>query len=511
MASSGVDVSGSAGGAADHSFEVHDGAESDEHALLAGGDGRSGGQDVVDTAALVAVGFVTPTAAAVGMDDGGAPAAGDGAVSRSTSLAAPAMVVAAAAVASASAAATVPTAGAADVPAGSSSSASASATAASAQQAAVGMALVLSSTLAFSVMSLGVNVLGGAVPSLQTNWIRFVLQAVLTVVSIAIRNARAPAALRAEATWLGPRAQWPRLARRGLWGIGGMGSFFYVLTSAPLADATALAFVNVPLTAIFARAVLKEPYTVWDAGAGAACMVGVLFIAQPPALFGGTAGAVSVDPFVVAVALFGATCSAMAYITIRSIGPGVDPLVVVLWFSIVGATASPVLAATLQGFVDVSALPAADVALLFGIGFAGWVGQVLLNAGVARSPAGPATLMRYADMVFAVVFQAALLGDPPGPLKLVGVALILSCTVAALQKARKKKGAPAAAPAAAAVAAAAAAAAAAATAAEQAAAAKAPAAKPSLDGADSGATVVEEKGGDGERSPGGGVVWTDRR
>lgn len=309
---------------------------------------------------------------------------------------------------------------------------------------AFGMALVLLSTFAFSSMSLMVNILGSRVPSLQTTALRFVLQGLFTVMLIAGRGAwkGESGSLRIVKTWLGDRTKWWMLFRRGAWGIGGMSTYFYALSQIGLADATALVFTNVPLTAILARFILKEPYSVWDAGTGVACMVGVLLIAQPPALFGADPSiqVKTIPWYTVIIILLGSVCSAMAYITIRSIGSGIDPLVVVLWFSIVGSICTPLLAVITQTqvFIDLNSLSASELWLELAIGFTGFIGQVLLNRGIALSPAGPATVMRYCDVVFALIFQATLLHDPPSPLKLCGCFLILSCSIAVYMKQRKK-------------------------------------------------------------------------
>lgn len=300
-----------------------------------------------------------------------------------------------------------------------------------------GMFLVLSASLAFSCMALFVSMLGNTLPSLQSNWIRFMVQVLLTTVTI-ILNALKENQLHTLSniyTWLGPREQWFRLLQRGLWGVGGMGSYFYALQSVSLADATALVFINVPLTALFAHFLLKEPYGIIDVGTGLLCMLGVVFISQPPVIFGNLDNHSSPISWIVIIVIFlGSCCSAMAYITIRTIGSGVSPLTVVLWFSLVGTVFAPILAFALQSFTDLTTLTSVQSGLILGIGFCGWVGQILLNRGIALSPVGPATVMRYADVVFALIFQSTLLHDPPGGLKLFGVFLIMSCVVGSLYK-----------------------------------------------------------------------------
>jgi drug/metabolite transporter (DMT)-like permease len=191
----------------------------------------------------------------------------------------------------------------------------------------LGMGLVLLSTVCFSAMALFQSMVGDAVPSLVSTCVRFGLQGALTAVSIAaLRHSRAGELV----TWLGrPEKRW-MLCRRGLWGVGGMSAYFYSLSQIPLSEATSLAFLNVPLTAVLAHWLCNEAYTVLDAATAAVAFAGVVVITQPAALFGGS-DAKTIPPLLVAIILAGAVCSAMAYITVKQLGPGEDPLVVTLW------------------------------------------------------------------------------------------------------------------------------------------------------------------------------------
>jgi drug/metabolite transporter (DMT)-like permease len=185
------------------------------------------------------------------------------------------------------------------------------------------MALTLGSTLAFSVMALFVHMLGrpqlegegtrgegdsagagdsteaaqaradgspgsAGIPSFQSATVRFLVQGVCTAATIlASRRGK----LTDPLTWLGKRENRRLLVTRGLWGAGGMTSYFWALSSIALSDATALVFVNVPLVAVLAAVLLKEPYTLLDAATSVLCMVGVVLVAQPAALFGSDGGA----------------------------------------------------------------------------------------------------------------------------------------------------------------------------------------------------------------------------
>jgi drug/metabolite transporter (DMT)-like permease len=260
-----------------------------------------------------------------------------------------------------------------------------------------GLVFIFLSCFLFSGVSLCVIFLtrafrdgSGGSPPLIALIARFVAQAALSAAAIAALRRERGLAL--PGTWLGsPRARF-FMVSRGVWGVGGLTCWVLSLDAMSLADATAIVYLNIPLAAIFARLLLREEYTAVDAATGAAALAGAVLVAQPEALFGGAAaggGAQPVSAAAVAVALLGAVCSAMAYVSARHVGPGEDVLVTVLLFALLGCAAAPVLAAAGGAF----AAPPPDaraLLLLSGVGVLGWAGQLLLNAGLTRAPSGPA-------------------------------------------------------------------------------------------------------------------------
>lgn len=298
----------------------------------------------------------------------------------------------------------------------------------------VGMLMTLSSTLAFSTMALLVHLLGPRVPSFQTTSIRFFVQAACSVAAI-LYGRRGKLAL--AQTWLGkPENRWLMFSRAAC-GAVGMSSYFFGLSypGARLGDVVVIVFLNVPLTALFARIFLKEPFGLADAATTVLAMGGVVLIAQPPALFG--AGEVDpVPPVVIITSLVGAVASAFAYLSIRMIGPKEDTLTMVLWFSGLGCLVGPIASLVFQQQWVLADGP--DATALAAIGFLGYLGQLLLNRGIQIAPAGPAVLMRYADVVFSLIFQATLLHSPPNALKLLGCACIMSVIVSAYLQAQRK-------------------------------------------------------------------------
>lgn len=317
----------------------------------------------------------------------------------------------------------------------------ASADASSSQAALRGLFMVFSSSLLFSTSNFFIFLVarvGGSfsIPPAQTLCVRFFFQFALSVLATALlRRGR----LRDRGVWMGKPRNAGKLLARAVFGVGGLGCWVWLLSNASLSDAAGITFLNIPLTAIFARAYLKEPYTRIDALTGALGLLGVVLVAQPSSLFGATSG-VAVAPMsatAVAVGLCGACFSACAFLSIRTIGPDEDVLVVTLAFAALGCLLAPaLLLATDGGWRAVS--DPAQAWLLVGVGCTGFLGQLLLNAGMGMAPAGPAAVMRYLDLVNALWMQSLILNDVPNALKWAGCLCVLSSVVSTLHKQQLK-------------------------------------------------------------------------
>ena len=137
-----------------------------------------------------------------------------------------------------------------------------------------GLVCVLLSSIAFSLMSLCVNVLArepAPVSPLLSVIVRFFFQASLTVAAILVlRRGR----LRERATWLGKSGNQWKLFLRGGWGICGVTAWFTALSWMSFSDATAITYLNIPLTALFASRILGEPFTRADMAGGALAVLG---------------------------------------------------------------------------------------------------------------------------------------------------------------------------------------------------------------------------------------------
>lgn len=303
--------------------------------------------------------------------------------------------------------------------------------------------MVALSSAAFSFSNLFVSVLSTTAPGIispfQVVFIRFLVQGIAGLFCIALLNR---GRLCERQTWMGRPGNIQKLLLRGVCGTLSLSCFTLTISSMSLSDALSIIFLNIPLTAVFARVLLGEDYTLFDAGTGLLGVFGVVLVAQPASLFGTAEGIAQreLSAANVGLGLLTAFLLSLTFLSIRRIGKDEDAFVVTVWFAGVGLVISPVFMAALGPWVNP---PTQTIALLLlGVGVTGFVGQLLLNRGMAMSPVGPASAMRYLDLVNGFWMQSLLLGDVPNPLKWCGALLVLSTVFSVVRNSKKKKTPP---------------------------------------------------------------------
>ncbi|KAI9491490.1 hypothetical protein BDB00DRAFT_789482 [Zychaea mexicana] len=288
---------------------------------------------------------------------------------------------------------------------------------------ALGLLLMTLSALAFSTMSLCVKLSGAQFPSFEIVLARSIVQAGLGIIGsmwIGIN----PFGRKSVRKWL---------ALRGTVGSFGLALFFYSITQLPLADATVIFFLNPTFTAILAALVLGEPFGWFEGLCAALCMLGATLVSKPEFLFGDdhdvpqdstAAGRM----FAIFCALLGAVMSAFAYVTVRKIGKGAHFLVHTVYFGLISCVISPPALYMFQEFVWPKGWK--EYGILFMTGVTAFIGQCLLNKGLQLVPAGPGTLMRMNDVVFAFIFGICVLHEYPDIFSVTGTLIIVSMTTA---------------------------------------------------------------------------------
>jgi drug/metabolite transporter (DMT)-like permease len=271
-----------------------------------------------------------------------------------------------------------------------------------------GVAYMAASALFFSLMSVLVKVAGARLPPQEIVLARVVVTLVLSY-ALVRRAGLSPWGTRRRA-----------LVLRGLLGFSALSCYYWTLTALPLAEATTIHHVAPLFTAVGAWILLGERAGIAAVVAIGLGLVGVTLVAQPTALVGGA----GLDPLAVGVALTGAFCSGMAYVTVRQLSRHEDPLVIVFYFPLVA------LPLAIPWTVPVAVWPTPlEWLVLLGVGVCTQVAQVCLTRGLSLERAGRASAVGYLQVVFAVGWGALVFAEPPGWATLTGASLIVGGTL----------------------------------------------------------------------------------
>lgn len=276
-------------------------------------------------------------------------------------------------------------------------------------------ALVLAA-FSFSVMALFTRMTGARLPSLEIVFVRSLMTLLFT--GVLIRRARVD--------WRGgPHKR--LLVLRGLAGATALTCFFYSLTHLPLAESMVIQFSSPVFTAPLAAFFLKEQASPRVVVAIALGLSGVLLIARPESLFGGASAGIS--PFVVTLAVMGAVMMSCAHVLVRRLAAVEHELVIIFYFPLVAVPA------TLVAVVPIWVWPSAwDWLLLLGVSAAAQAGQIYLTRGMRQVSAAPASVILYLQILFAIVFGFAFLGEIPDAWTIGGSLLILFGTLTASRR-----------------------------------------------------------------------------
>jgi drug/metabolite transporter (DMT)-like permease len=261
----------------------------------------------------------------------------------------------------------------------------------------------------FAVMSLLVKVAGQRIPPMQIVLARAIVSLVLSY--LLLQNAGLP-------MW---GTQRRLLVLRGVLGFAALACFYYGLVHLPLAEATVIQYTSPVFTALLAAWLLRERLGIGDGACVAASLAGVLLIARPEFLFGGTAG---FDSRTVAIALAGAMFSAGAYVTVRRLGSAEDPLVIVFYFPLVTVPA------TIPFVIPVAVWPRGwEWVVLLGVGVSTQIAQLSITRGLQLLPAARASAVGYLQIIFAAVWGVIVFGEIPDRWTYAGAGLIILSTL----------------------------------------------------------------------------------
>ena len=267
---------------------------------------------------------------------------------------------------------------------------------------------MMASALSFSLMGVCVKQVGGRIPAAEVVLARAIVSVALSWWML--RRAGIPPW--GKRRWL--------LIWRGAIGTAALLCVYAALAALPLASATVLQYLYPPFTGLLAWLMLGEHIGKRVVAAMALGWLGVLLVAQP-----GGSMALAWQPVLIAVA--GALFTALAYVSVRSLGQSEHPLVIVFYFPLVALPLSLPLVALHP------VLPSPmEVLWLLGVGLFTQLGQVYLTRSLMALPAARATAISYVQVVFAGGWGWLLFGEAIDAWTIAGAALVLAATLVSL-------------------------------------------------------------------------------
>jgi len=299
----------------------------------------------------------------------------------------------------------------------------------------LGICYLAISAVLFSVMALLVSQLSVNMPSFQIVHIRCTIQFFCALLSCRFYSIN----------FLGPTEKRKWILLRGSLGFISFSCYYFAISALTLSDATTIFFSAPVYAGLLGYFVLKEPISKVEILCTAGSIVGVVMIVRPPFIFGsqadnsvesnvdGSSGS-SVDSnhlssstfhtLGLLAAIAGSIFGACVYITIRKVGSGVHPLVLVCYMGMVGFILAP-FGALFQTFVLPTGL---EWFFCICVGLLSFIGQIFFNRGVQLEKAGLSSVIRNLDVAFAFFWQVTIQHLYPNIWSLLG-ALIISTAV----------------------------------------------------------------------------------
>jgi drug/metabolite transporter (DMT)-like permease len=258
-------------------------------------------------------------------------------------------------------------------------------------------ALIAGTTLL--AKALGTDTLGPPLHPLQVSFGRFLFAWLAIVTTVAIMRPRLT------------RPAWPTHTIRVLCGWSGVTLMFAAAAMIPLADATAISFLNPVFCMILAIPLLGERIGPWRWLAAAIALLGALILTRPGAAM--EAGAL--------LALGAALFIGMELIFIKRLSGREPPLQILLISNSIGVLIAGV------AVIWVWQAPTPDQwAGMAALGLTMAAAQFCFVNSMARADASFVTPFTYLTLVFAGLYDALLFGVRPDAVSLLGAAVIVA-------------------------------------------------------------------------------------
>lgn len=268
------------------------------------------------------------------------------------------------------------------------------------------------STLAFSMANIMVKQVGH-IPAMETVFFRCALATLFCLIGLR----------RAGADMIGSNRLY--LFLRGLFGTTALFCFFLTLQQMPLASAMTIQYLSPIFTTIIAIFILSEKVKLAQWFFYAIAFSGVLVIEQFDD---------RISPLYLALGIFSAFCSGMAYNLVRSLRGKEHPLTVVLHFQLVG-----MLAGLASLFFAWKTPQGWDWLFLFLIGVCSQLGQIFLTNALQREPVAGVAIINYTGLIYALSVGWIVFGETQGLMSLAGMVLVVLGVLMSIMYGRRRQ------------------------------------------------------------------------
>ena len=284
----------------------------------------------------------------------------------------------------------------------------------------IGIALILASTLAFTIMSALIRSLGDRIPLGEIAFSRSLFALIPLLLMLQWQGELGDAFILKKPI---------RHLTRAIAGIGSMFCNFASLARLPLADMTAIGFItplfNVALAAIF----LGEKVRRFRWAAVAVGFAGVTLMLWPHI---GEGEQNSAAAFGALLALVGAFLVSASMTQVRELSATETTASLVFSFTVL---------CTLTGLVTIFwgwTMPSVwDAAVLLLVGIFGGIGQITVTESYRHAGAGTVAPFAYTSMIYSILIGYAFFGEVPEFIVLLGAAIVVIAGLFVLYRERQ--------------------------------------------------------------------------
>ncbi len=254
-----------------------------------------------------------------------------------------------------------------------------------------GFKSLITSSLAFSLMTVCVKKLGGRLPIAELIMARALISLVITRVMI-------------SKVGISPWGKNKKLLlTRGLVGTGALFCIFKALNYLSLSTATVIQYTYPTFTALLGFFILREKLKRRIVVSVILGWIGVKLVVQPIIVNGNE---INFPLFAIIIALIGAILTALAYVIVRKLSQTEDSIVIVHYFPLVAVPIS------LPFLINNAVMPRGfEWIWILGIGIFTQLGQLSITKGLSLLPAGHATSINYTQVLFGTLWGAIFFSE----------------------------------------------------------------------------------------------------